>query len=256
MATMECRDADQIAAWDQRAAEDLSRARVHWASQPIWGVWRIPEQQLSLLADVQGLQAIELGCGSAYISAWLARRGACPVAVDYSTAQLRLAERMQQESGLSFPLQHADVRCLPFADRSFDLAISEYGACTWCDPAEWLPEASRVLRPGGRLIFLVNSPLMMLCLGADGEALHRQLQRSHCEHHRLAWQGSALVEHHCSSGGWIRQLRAHGFAVEDLRELMPPAGAADSRPEIAADWAERWPVEHLWLARKTGGDEA
>ena len=39
------------------------------------------------------------------------------------------------------------------ADR-FDLVISEYGASLWADPYAWVPECARVLRPGGRLVFL------------------------------------------------------------------------------------------------------
>ena len=57
---------------------------------------------------------------------------------------------------------------MPLPDASFDFAISEYGASIWCDPYEWIPEAARLLRPGGRLVFLVNAPLIMLC-GPDDE---------------------------------------------------------------------------------------
>ena len=53
---------------------------------------------------------------------------------------------------------------LPFADQSFDFAISQYGAAIWCDPYRWIPEASRILRPGGRLVFETGSPLVMLLL--------------------------------------------------------------------------------------------
>jgi SAM-dependent methyltransferase len=52
----------------------------------------------------------------------------------------------------------------PFADARFDLAISEYGASIGCDPYAWIPEAARLLRPGGQLIFLVNSALLMLAV--------------------------------------------------------------------------------------------
>lgn len=42
----------------------------------------------------------------------------------------------------------------PAWHKSFDFAISEYGACLWVDPKKWVAEAARLLRPGGRLHFL------------------------------------------------------------------------------------------------------
>ena len=110
-----------------------------------------------------GLDAIELGCGTAYVSAWLARLGARPVGVDITPAQLETARAIQAEHGLAFPLIEANAEAVPLPDASFDLAISEYGAAIWCDPYRWIPEAARLLRPGGRLIFLGNSTLLMLC---------------------------------------------------------------------------------------------
>ena len=78
--------------------------------------------------------------------------------------QLTTARELQERFGLRFPLFHANAERTPFADASFDLAISEYGASIWCDPYAWIPEAARLLRPGGQLIFLVNSVLMMLTI--------------------------------------------------------------------------------------------
>jgi ubiquinone/menaquinone biosynthesis C-methylase UbiE len=110
-----------------------------------------------LPADLDGAAAIELGCGSAYVSAWLARRGARPVAVDISTRQLGTARRLQDEFGVRFPPIHADAESVPLAAACADLVISEYGASVWCDPYRWIPEAARLLRPGGRLVFMAES---------------------------------------------------------------------------------------------------
>jgi ubiquinone/menaquinone biosynthesis C-methylase UbiE len=109
--------------------------------------WNVPEDQVRMLpADLAGLDAIELGCGTAYVSAWLARRGARPVGIDNSEAHLATAKRLQREHGLEFPLVNGNAEELPFPDQSFDLAISEYGASIWCDPYKWIPEAERLLR--------------------------------------------------------------------------------------------------------------
>ena len=115
-----------------------------------------------------GLDVVELGCGTAYVSAWLAKRGARPVGVDPTPAQLATARRMMVETGIEFPLVEAPAESVPLPDASFDLAVSEYGASLWADPARWIPEAARLLRPGGRLVFLTNSVLVYLCAPDTG----------------------------------------------------------------------------------------
>src|SRR6202011_855898 len=113
---------------------------------------------------------IELGCGTVYVSAWLARRGARVVGIDNSEAQLVTARRLQQDYGLDFPLIHGNAENVPYPDASFDLAISEYGACLWADPERWGAEAARLLRADGQLLFLTNCFLMVLCLTAEESA--------------------------------------------------------------------------------------
>ena len=69
-----------------------------------------PSPSSASLGDVDGLDVVELGCGTAYFSAWLAKRGARPVGVDLTPAQLETARRMQAETGLEFPLVEASRR--------------------------------------------------------------------------------------------------------------------------------------------------
>lgn len=153
------------ASWNADAPAWVEAGRRHWSSpEPVWGMFDVPEPDVNILPDVAGLDVVELGCGTAYWSAWLARLGARPVGVDLSERQLETAAMLQREHDLSFPLVHASAEAVPLPDGTFDFAFSEYGAAIWCEPAAWLPEASRLLlRPGGRLIFLVNSVLAMLC---------------------------------------------------------------------------------------------
>jgi 2-polyprenyl-3-methyl-5-hydroxy-6-metoxy-1,4-benzoquinol methylase len=56
-----------------------------------WGVFNVPEQQLGVLGDIAGLVVVELGCGTAYFSAWLARRRARPAGAGLTPAQLATA---------------------------------------------------------------------------------------------------------------------------------------------------------------------
>src|SRR6185436_13172274 len=116
--------------WDERATEYAAPADENWARDtPTWGIWGVRESDLELLpADIAGRDAIELGCGTAYVSAWLARRGARVVGIDNSEAQLATARRLQTDHGLEFPLLHGNAETVPYPDASFDLAISEYGA--------------------------------------------------------------------------------------------------------------------------------
>jgi SAM-dependent methyltransferase len=241
------------AAWDGYAAGYADAGKDAWASEePYWGVFRVPEPQVGVLpAELAGLDTVELGCGTGYVSAWLARRGARPVGIDNSEAQLATASALQAEHGLAFPLRHGNAEATPFPDASFDLAISEYGASIWCDPYRWIPEAARLLRPGGELIFLVNGTILMLCVpDEDDVAAEDRLLRPYFGMHRFEWPDQQAVEFHLGYGDWIRLLRANGFDVVDLIELRPPPDATTGYPFVTVEWAQRWPCEEVWKARK------
>jgi SAM-dependent methyltransferase len=239
--------------WDEQAPDYVANGESSWATDEArWGIWGIPEAELHLLPDVVGKDVVELGCGTAYVSAWLARRGARPVGIDNSPAQLVTARRLQREHGLDFPLHLGNAEATPFPDASFDLAISEYGAALWCDPYAWIPEASRLLRPGGELIFLTNGMFAMVCVpetDAEGPATPL-LRRPYFGMHRQQWPGESGVEFHIGYGDWIRVLRANGFEVIDLVELRPGPDATTSYPWMSLEWARRWPSEEVWKARR------
>jgi SAM-dependent methyltransferase len=229
------------------AAEEM------WArSDIVWGLFAKPEQDLEVLGEVRGLHVAELACGTAYFSAWLARAGAIPVAVDLSSEQLATARRLQQELGPVFPLVQADGERLPLADGSFDLVVSEHGVAAWCDPERWLPEAARLLRPGGRLVFLTNSHLSALCVPAEEGVAEERLMRGQREAYRVHWPGGG-IEFHPSHGDWVRLLRGSGFAVEAMREIYAPPGGEDHPfyEIVSGAWAARWPAEELWVATRT-----
>jgi SAM-dependent methyltransferase len=241
------------AVWDNEwAAEYVEPGRRNWSEEPSWGIWSVPESELGVLPErLEGLDTIELGCGTGYVSSWLARRGARPVGIDNSQAQLDTARAFQREFGIEFPLLHGNAEAVPLPDASFDLAISEYGASIWCDPYRWIPEAGRLLRPGGELIFLINGVLAMLTLpdepnGAAGE----QLLRPYFGMHRFEWSDDDSVEFHLPHGELIALLRRCGFEVEALLEIRPPEGSATRFPFIPLDWARNWPCEEVWKARK------
>ena len=241
------------AAWDARREDQLKTARRGWsAKEPRWGIFGVPEQTVHLVPDdVEGSSALEIGCGTAYVSAWLARLGARPVGVDPSASQLTIARQFQAEFELPFPLVRASAENVPLADGSFDLVISEYGAPIWADPYVWIPEASRLLRPRGELIFLGNSTLLMLCVPDEDEMpATAGLRRPHFGMHRFEWPDDPTIEFHLGHGDWIRLLRENDFEILDLMELRPPPGATSSYGFVEAWWADRWPCEEVWRARK------
>lgn len=239
--------------WDQLAAGYASAGEASWTQEASWGIWDVPESELHLLDGVANLDAIELGCGTAYVSAWLARRGARPVGIDNSPKQLETAARLQRAHGLDFPLLLGNAEQVPYPDASFDLAISEYGACLWADPYVWVPEAARLLRPGGRLVFLTNGYVLMLCVpDEDGVPAGEKLLRSSFGMHRFEWPDDASVEFHLNHGDWVRLLRASGFEILDLVELQAPEAARTDAPYVTSEWARRWPSEEVWIARRRG----
>jgi SAM-dependent methyltransferase len=250
-------NADHVArnreAWDRLAPDYVANGRRNWATDDVtWGIFDVPEAAIGMLpAALAGMDTIELGCGTAYVSAWLARRGARPVGIDNSPAQLETARQLQQEFGLTFPLHLGDAERTPFPDASFDFAISEYGAAIWCDPYRWIPEAARLLRPGGRLAFLGNSVLLMLAspLDNDEAPVSERLVRPLFGMHRFAWNDGS-VEFHIPHGEMIRLLRNSGFEIEDLVEVQISEGARTTYPYVTPEWARRWPCEEVWKARK------
>jgi SAM-dependent methyltransferase len=232
-----------------------ANALASWQAAEIsWGTWGVPESQLRALPeDLAGLDVVELGCGVAYFSAWLARRGARPVGVDPTPAQLDTARRCMRETGIEFPLVEAYGEDVPLPDAAFDLALSEYGASIWADPYRWIPEAARLLRENGVLVFLRNSTLSILC-GPDVGHVGEQLVRPQFGMHRFDWRvDNGGIEFHLSHGDWVRVLRANGFEILDLIEIQAPPDAVTHEfyDYVSAEWAKQWPSEEIWVARKT-----
>ncbi len=242
--------------WDGMADEWIAPAERHWKQpEPTWGVWGIPESELSMLpADMAGMDAIELGCGTAYVSAWMARRGARVVGIDNSERQLETARRLSGEHGVGLTLLHGNAETVPVPASSFDFAISEYGAAIWCDPYVWIPEAHRLLRPGGRLVFLGSSPLASICAPADGSRVIDRLCRDYFGLHKLDWRSVEInpggVEFNLPISGWFDLFRRTGFEVVDYCEIQAPETARENRFDVSVAWARRYPSEHVWKVRK------
>jgi SAM-dependent methyltransferase len=245
------------AGWTRSNAEYTDRAAHDtWAQEEItWGQWSKPEREVQILPDVTGKDVVELGCGTAYFGAWLKRAGARRVVgVDVTPAQLETARRMDEEFGLGLELIEANAEDVPLPDDSFDVAFSEYGASIWCDPALWIPEAARLLRPGGELVFMRGSTLRILCAPDEGKTTDR-LARPQRGMYKLEWPATDEdwegVEFHPGMGELLTILGRNGFELLDFRELYAPDDAVDHEyySDPPAEWAKQWPAEEIWRLR-------
>ncbi len=244
--------------WNAKASRYADAGARAWASaEPHWGCWGVPNTVLPLLPDsLAGLTAVELGCGTAYGSAWMVRRGARVVGVDVSEAQLATAARLRDAHGLAVELRQVSAEHTGLPAGAFDFALSEYGAALWCEPSAWLAEAARLLRPGGRLRLLSTHPLVQACSPMDGSLpVTERLERPWFGPERYDWRGAdddpGGIEFVPTPGAWFRHARQAGFETVDYREVQAPPGDGAEPGHVTAGWARRWPAEQaLWLVRR------
>jgi ubiquinone/menaquinone biosynthesis C-methylase UbiE len=193
-----------------------------------WCPEGLREADAGLLGPVAGRRVIEVGCGAAAASRWLATQGAQAVAMDLSAGMLRHAALAADRSGVRVPLVQADAARLPFADESFDIAFTAFGAIPFvADSAAVMREVHRLLRPGGRWVFAVTHPIRWIFLDDPSEsglvAVHSYFdRRPYVEYDETGT--ATYVEHHRTLGDRIRELVAAGFVVTDIVEPEWPAG--------------------------------
>lgn len=213
-----------------------------------WGVWRIPEAELRVLGDVAGRDVLEFGCGQAEWSLELARKGARSVGLDNSGARLRYARAHQRKEGLSFPLVQASAEIAPLRSESFDVVFCDYGAMTFLPPERSVPEAARLLRPGGLLAFTTTHPLLWCCWPPGADEAVPELVRDYFSVYSEEEDG--IVDFNLPLGQWVRIFVAHGLQIEDLVEVQPPDGATTTYGGRPLEWSRRWPAEIIWKVRK------
>lgn len=242
--------------WDRGADDWVGPGERAWESLPNWGIWGIPETEMSLLPeDMTGMRAVELGCGTAYVSAWMTRRGARCVGIDNSERQLATARRLAEEHRVKLELIHGNAEAIPFPDESFDFAISEYGVTIWADPYKWVPETWRVLRPGSEVSLLGNHPLVVLTQHRDQDLpATRELLYPYFGMHRVDWDtgDQAGTEFHLPISEWMRLFDDIGFDVVAYHEIRNPDPAGESFEHVTAEWAHHYPSEQAWRLIKRG----
>ncbi len=242
--------------WNGMAGDWVAAGERLWScAVPQWGIWGLPETELGLLpANMTDIDAIELGCGTGYVSGWMERLGARVTGVDLSSGQLATARRLAEVHGARIEFFEGNAEELQLEDELFDFAISEYGAAIWCDPDVWLREAWRVLRPGGELVFLGNHPLTIVCTNEKGAPCDLALHRAYRGLKGADWTDVEIdpggVEFNRSFAGWFKLFREVGFTVLDYQELYAPETAEGTPFSVPADWAKRFPAEQVWRVAK------
>lgn len=233
---------------DSYQAEQGRQLAIHGAA---WGVWQIPELELYVLGEIAGRDVLELGCGAAQWSIWLAQHGARPVGLDVSDRQLEHARRLVADAGVQVELVHASAEAVPLPDGRFDIVFCDHGAMVFADPHRTVPEVSRLLRDGGTFAFSMFTPLAEVCWPPDEDEPVDHLANDYFGMHRVDVGGSAHVEFQLPYGEWIRLFVANGLEIVDLIELRPAEDATSTyRSTVARAWARRWPLEHIWKLRR------
>jgi SAM-dependent methyltransferase len=183
----------------------------------------------------------------------LAADAALVVGLDLSEAQLAAA-RAAAAGTRWHPVQGA-AEHVPFAEAVFDLVFCDHGALSWAPPHLAVPEAARVLRPGGRLVFNTASPWLHVCYDEAADRVEDRLRQPYFGLHSIAEEegDSGATSYVLGYGDWIRLLYGSGLVVEDLAEPRP--GPGDRSGYWTFDppgWPSRWPCEALWVARRPG----
>ncbi len=239
-------------AWDRESAEYQRQHSDFLTEKALaWGIWRVPEERLNLLGDLTGKLVLEYGCGGAQFSTALAEGGARPVGLDISASQLRHAREHVARYGQNVPLVQASAHLTPFRDESFDVVFCDYGAMTFVDPYLTVPEAARILEPGGIFVFCTTSPLYMMCLDYTTDEITNELRHPYFGM-RLITDDSDYHDYQIPHGEWITLFRKNRLVVEELVETQPDEGVTTTYAGRPPEWSRRWPAENIWKVRKAG----
>ncbi|MFC5939546.1 class I SAM-dependent methyltransferase [Corynebacterium choanae] len=218
---------------DNYHVEHANFLGLHHDGRFLWSPEFYDEAEHRLLGDVSDKDVLEFGCGSAPCGRWLARDGVGSiVGLDISLGMLRHGIDPTTKEP-SIPLVQADACRMPFADNSFDVAFTAYGAIGFvADSQGLMQEIARVLRPGGKLVFSVLHPFRWVFADDPGEdgltAYLSYFDRTPYVERDPHSRTMTYAEHHRTMGDRIRELLHAGFVLDDLIEPEWPEDLEES----------------------------
>jgi ubiquinone/menaquinone biosynthesis C-methylase UbiE len=196
----------QVAAhWDRRAEhfdEDFGHTIRTPAERAAW------DRILDLMLPAAGaLEALDIGCGTGFLSLELASRGHRAIGVDFAPSMIAQARKKAAERQAVIRYEEADAEQLPFAAASFDIAVSRHLLWTLPHPERAMDEWIRVLRPGGRLIVV------------DSQA-HVSASPQRLDNARRSPEYAAIGDRLPFLGGWPRENIEKLFAALRLVNIV------------------------------------
>lgn len=184
---------------------------------------------LDLAGEVDGRRILDAGCGAGAVSAALRDRGATVAGFDRSTKMVELA---RQRLGDDADLRVADIASpLPYPDAAFDDVIAALVLHYLEDWTAPLAELRRVLKPGGRLIVVVNHPIIFKV--ARREADYFAISKW-SEEYDFNGQKAVLTYWHRPLHAMTDAFTAAGFRTAVISEPHPAPEARELFPDELA----------------------
>ncbi len=201
LARVRMQRADTAQKYFSRLAPEWDRLRSLHASEAA-----VDAAIFKMLGDKSFRSVLDLGTGTGHILKLLGRDAERAVGLDASHAMLSVARANLEKAGLSgVELRQGDIYALPFERDEFDLIVLHQVLHYFDDPARAVREASRLLRPGGRLLIIDFAPHNL------------EFLRDKHEHRRLGF-------HQDQMGAWMTEA---GLGVTDTHHLLPPKGEGE-----------------------------
>lgn len=127
-------------------------------------------------SDLSGFKLLDLGCGTGFDLAKFQSLGANTCGIDSSGKMVSIAKKRSPESYVSV----ACFEQLPFEDQTFDIVVSKWALQTAKSLHSVFVEVERVLKPGGRFIYLSCHPIrqFMEKKGSGQNYFHKEMVTS------------------------------------------------------------------------------